>query len=169
MNSRPSTDEHTGGSNVPQTETQKIITEIKTLKKENKMATYARIIEEVEAQGDGESVSLSTVRRVFATGSESKSSSFSYDHVLLPIRDALLRLKEKDYGGPVSPDLIDALKSIILVQSEENARLQDLNEHLEKRVTFLLEQIALKDRRMDEKDQIIQRFMSGELTIRSPE
>ena len=54
---------------------------------------------------------------------------------------------------------IDGLKAVIHVQNEEIARLHEIKEHLENRVTFLLEQIEKKDRRMDEKDAIISRFM----------
>lgn len=38
-------------------------------------------------------------------------------------------------------------------------RLIDLVEHLEGRVEFLLSQIEKKDRRMDEKDEIIRKLM----------
>ena len=54
---------------------------------------------------------------------------------------------------------INGLKAVIHTQNEEIARLCELKEHLESRVTFLLEQIERKDRRMDEKDQIIKTLM----------
>ena len=54
---------------------------------------------------------------------------------------------------------IDGLKAVIHVQNEEIARLHDMKEHLESRITFLLEQIDKKDRRMDEKDAIIKKLM----------
>ena len=65
---------------------------------------------------------------------------------------------------PTAPDSpyskeIDGLKAVIHVQNEEIARLHEIKEHLESRITFLLEQIERKDRRMDEKDEIIRRLM----------
>ena len=103
-------------------------------------------------------ISLSTLRRVFADGSE--ASSFSYENTLLPLAEVLLNVEDV----PTHPDSpfaaeIDGLKAVIHVQNEEIARLHDLKEHLEARITFLLEQIEKKDRRMDEKDEIIRKLM----------
>lgn len=154
MNNLPSTDEQIGGLYLALTSSQEIIAEIKTLKKQNPFATYARIIEEVETLG--ESVGISTIRRVFATGSESKAGSFSYEHILCPIKEALERLRVKDLGSPISPELVDALKSIILVQSEEIAMLQEQNEQLAGTIAFCKDQIQRKDTRMDRKDAIIE-------------
>ena len=156
MNNELPNDEQMEVHTVPQTESQKIIAEIKELKNQNPFATYARIVEEVEASGNGESVGLSTVRRVFAKNSETKASSFSFDHVLCPMRDALKRLKEKDIGSAISPELVDALKSIILVQSEEIVLLQEQNEQLADQLAAWKEQIHRKDERMDRKDAIIE-------------
>ena len=47
------------------------------------------------------------------------------------------------------------IEFVIHVQNEEIARLHELKDHLESRITFLLEQIERKDRRMDKKDEII--------------
>lgn len=160
MNNELPNDEQMEVHTVPQTESQKIIAEIKELKRENPFATYARIIEEVsavvDADGHRESVGMSTVRRVFAKNSESKASSFSFDHIFCPIRDALKRLKEKDIGSAISPELVDALKSIILVQSEEIVLLQEQNEQLADQLAAWKEQIRRKDERMDRKDAIIE-------------
>ena len=78
----------------------------------------------------------------------------------MPIAEVLLNVEDV----PTSPDNpfakeIDSLKAVIHVQNEEIARLHDIKEHLEQRVTFLLEQIEKKDRRMDEKDEIIRKLM----------
>lgn len=160
MSDWPSTDEHLEVHELPQTESQKVIAEIKELKRQNPFATYARIIDEVgavvDADGHRESVGMSTVRRVFAKNSESKASSFSFDHILCPIRDALKRLQEKDIGSAISPELVDALKSLILVQSEEIVLLQEQNEQLAEELAAWKEQIRRKDERMDRKDGIIE-------------
>ena len=133
---------------------------IKLLKdaKERLEYTYPRIIDEMEKAGHY--VSLSTLRRVFADGSEMNASSFNYENTLKPIAEVLLSAEDvptpKD--SPYAKE-IDGLKAVIHVQNEELVRLHELKEHLEARVTFLLEQIEKKDRRMDEKDEIIRRLM----------
>jgi len=157
MNNEPFTDEQNGGQEMP--EARNAIREIKELKKANPKATYARIIEEVDAAEGDESVSLSTLRRIFAEGSESSAGSFNYERILVPVRDALKRLQMADISSVAGADVVDALKSMIHIQDEEIASLHAYKEHLEARVEFLLDQIRLKDRRMDEKDEIIKKLM----------
>lgn len=158
MNTDPLTDEQNGGKEMP--EARDAILEIKELKKANPKATYARIIEEVNTAEDEESTCLSSVRRVFAQGSENKAGGFSYEHTLVPIRDALKRLQMKDLPSMAGADMVDALKSMIHIQNEEIASLHEYKEHLEERIKFLLDQIEKKDRRMDEKDEIIRQLMA---------
>lgn len=135
------------------------IMEIKELRRANPKATYARIIEEVEAADGEDSVSLSTLRRICADGSEATAGSFNYERILIPVRDALKRLQMKDVSGVAGADVVDALKSMIHIQDEEIASLHAYKDHLEARIEFLLKQIELKDRRMDEKDAIIAKLM----------
>ena len=156
MNTEQFTDEQ-GGNSMP--EARNAIREIKELKKANPKATYARIIEEVQAAEGEESVSLSTLRRIMAEGSESSAGSFNYEHILVPVRDALKRLQMNDLSGVAGADVVDALKSMIHIQDEEIASLHAYKEHLEARIEFLLSQIEKKDRRMDEKDEIIKKLM----------
>ena len=138
------------------TNSQALILQLKEAKREKEI-TFPRLMERLEKNGTP--ISLTTLRRVFADGSE-KSDSFSYDSTLRPLAEVLLNAEDV----PTQPDSpyakeIDGLKAIIHVQNEELARLHELKEHLEARVTFLLEQIEKKDRRMDEKDEIIKRLM----------
>lgn len=138
------------------TPAQELVKKLKEAKKQKEF-TYPRIMERLEQRG--KFVSLTTLRRVFADGSD--GSSFNYENTLLPIAEVLL--DPEDQPTPEgSPDAaqIDALRAVIHVQNEEIARLHDLKEHLESRVTFLLEQIEKKDRRMDEKDEMIKQLMS---------
>ena len=151
------TDEQNGGHEMP--EARDAIREIKALKQANSKATYARIIEEVQAAEGKESVSLSTLRRIMAEGSESSAGSFNYEHILVPVRDALKRLQMADISAVTGTDMVDALKSMIHIQDEEIASLHAYKEHLEARIEFLLKQIELKDRRMDEKDDMIRKLM----------
>ena len=108
---------------------------------------------------NGKFVSLTTLRRVFADGSE-RNDSFNYETTLLPLAEVLLDAEDvpTPQDSPYAKE-IDGLKAVIHVQNEEIARLHELKEHLESRVTFLLEQIEKKDRRMDEKDEIIRKLM----------
>lgn len=133
-----------------------LIKQLKEIKLKNEI-TYPRILDRMEK--NGKFVSLTTLRRVFADGSEMNANSFSYENTLLPIAEALLNVE--DVPTPDSPCAkdIDALKAVIHVQNEELARLHEMKEHLESRITFLLEQIEKKDRRMDEKDEIIRHLM----------
>lgn len=149
--------EHMEESRMEHTSAELLIRQLKEVKSKNEI-TYPRIIERMEK--NGKYVSLTTLRRVFADGSEANANSFNYESTLLPIAEALLDAEE--VPTPInSPDAkqIDALKAVIHVQNEEIARLHDIKEHLESRITFLIEQIERKDRRMDEKDEIIRRLM----------
>lgn len=165
MNTEPSTHEQanvtdntTGGSRMEFTRSQELIKQLKEVKTKNEI-TYPRIIERMEK--NGKFVSLTTLRRVFADGSEQNAGNFSYENTLMPIAEALLAAEDVP-TPPNSPYAaeIDGLKAVIHVQNEEIARLHDLKEHLEGRITFLLEQIDKKDRRMDEKDETIRKLMN---------
>jgi len=136
---------------------QELIKKLKEVKEKNEI-TYPRIIERMEK--NGKFVSLTTLRRVFADGSEMNAESFNYETTLLPIAEVLLNAEDvpTPENSPYAKE-IDALKAVIHVQNEEIARLHDIKEHLEKRVEFLLAQIERKDRRMDEKDEIIRKLM----------
>lgn len=157
MNDNPLIYEQSGVSPMEHTNAQELIKQLKEAKARNEV-TYPRILERMEK--NGKFISLTTLRRVFADGSEMNAGSFNYESTLLPIAEVLLDMEDvpTDENSPYAKE-IDALKSVIHVQNEEIARLHELKEHLESRVTFLLEQIEKKDRRMDAKDEIIQRLM----------
>lgn len=161
MDNKPSTHEHiefTGGSRMELTRSQELIKQLKEIKEAHEI-TYPRIIERMEK--NGKYVSLTTLRRVFAEGSEANASNFNYESTLLPIAEALLNVEDlpTPENSPYAKE-IDGLKAVIHVQNEEIARLHELKEHLEDRITFLLEQIDKKDRRMDEKEETIQKLMN---------
>jgi hypothetical protein len=133
------------------TPARELIQQMKTVKTRDEI-TYPRIIEMLEK--NGHFISMTTLRRVFAEGSE--DVNFNYETTLLPIAQVLLGL---DGGGNSAMEDASGLRAIIRVQTEEIERLHELNEHLEARVTFLIDQIEKKDRRMDEKDEIIRSLM----------
>ena len=139
------------------TRSQELIRQLKEIKERNEI-TYPRIMDRMEK--NRKVVSLTTLRRVFADGSEMNADTFSYENTLLPIAEALLNVEDLPTpdASPYAKE-IDGLKAVIHVQNEEIARLHDMKEHLESRITFLLEQIERKDRRMDEKDEMIRMLM----------
>ena len=165
MNTQPSThdtqttiNEQIGVPRMELTKSQELIKQLKEIKETNEI-TFPRIMERMEK--NGKVVSLTTLRRVFADGSENNANNFSYENTLLPIAEVLLNVEDLPTlpNSPYAKE-IDGLKSVIHLQNEEIARLHELKEHLENRITFLLEQIDKKDRRMDEKDETIRKLMN---------
>lgn len=169
MSTEPSEKEKEGCSNLELTATKEIILQLKGVKKEYEL-TIPRIKEMCEKNGDY--IALSTLRRVFAEGSE-ENDSFSYDRTLAPLARALL-FQDNASDGTENPnatdDRIDGLRSVILLKNEQISALNDQVENLKKqlaecraeydlRLRFLRDQIELKDKRMDEKDVIINKLM----------
>ena len=153
----PSTEEHFEVPFMEHTSAAELVKQLKEVKKTQEI-TYPRIMERLEK--NGYYISLTTLRRVFAEGSEMNATSFSYENTLMPIAEVLLDAQDvpTPLNSPYAKE-IDALKAVIHVQNEELARMHELKEHLEGRITFLLAQIEKKDRRMDEKDEIIRKLM----------
>lgn len=142
------------------TNTQEVILRLKAIKKENEL-TLPRIMDMIEANGDY--LSMTTLRRVFAANSE-QDDSFSYDKTIRPIARALLFQDEYDGEESVSPSMeIEGLKAVIRLKNEEidlmKEQIEAIKEVYERRVAFLLDQIDKKDKRMDEKDKLIQKLM----------
>ena len=126
--------------------------------KDERQYTIQRLLEEILINGD--SVSEASLKRVFKPGSEDESKTFNMEHTLLPIAKILLKPEEAPVplDSPYASEIV-LLKAELRVQAETVESLRSRNELLENRVTFLLEQIEKKDRRMDEKDEIIRKLM----------
>ena len=137
---------------------QEIIVSIQRAKEKNKI-TYMDIMEKMAELDECTMVSLSTLRRVCRQGAEMKASSFNYEEILIPIYNAVQALESNPMQKTDHDKELDGYKAVIRVQNEELDRLIELKEHLEERITFLLEQIEKKDRRMDQKDEIIRKLM----------
>ena len=137
---------------------QEIILYIQRSKEANKI-TYMDIMEKMAELDECTMVSLSTLRRVCRQGAELKASSFNYNEILIPIYNAVKALVASPKEKTEHDVELDGYKAVIRVQNEELDRLIELKEHLEERVAFLLEQIERKDKRMDQKDEIIKRLM----------
>lgn len=148
------------------TVTKELITNLKRVKAEYEL-TIPRIKEMCDRNGDY--LSLSTLRRVFADNSE-EDGGFSYDRTLAPLARALLFQDNEVENPEAEADRLEGLRAVILLKNEEIDRLKDQNDELKQqlsdlraeydlRLRFLRDQIELKDRRMDEKDQMINRLM----------
>ena len=156
MSIQLSIDEQHGGS--PMESAQEKIIYIHRAKEKNKI-TYMDIMEKMAELDECTMVSLSTLRRVCRQGAELKASSFNYEEILMPIYNAVQALVDDPIQKTEHDKELDGYKAVIRVQNEELDRLIELKEHLEDRITFLLDQIALKDKRMDQKDEIIRKLM----------
>jgi hypothetical protein len=133
-----------------------IITKLKKVREENGLS-YQRIVDLVEKNGGY--VSISTVRRVFEDGSE--SYGFQYENTLKPIADAVLGIYS--YSEDVTADEADAMKAIIDYKSDRieqlEAQLRRCEESYKRRIDFLKGQIALKDMRIDRRDEMIEKLV----------
>ena len=141
--------------------TREIVLQLKAVKAERGLS-WQDI--KILLKNNGDYLAQSTLQRVFADGSE--NDSFRYESTLAPLVRALLWQSGGDdtADAAVADDRIAGLQAVILLKDAELEKLRDINEHLESRVEFLLEQISLKDRRMDEKDALIQKLMEKVLT-----
>lgn len=127
--------------------------------------TLPRIEEEIRRRGN--SVSISSLKRVFREGSEDNAAGFSFEHTLLPIAEVLLDAEDvpTPAGTPYSIE-IELLKAELRVQAERVESLIARNQILEDRVTFMQTQIERKDRRMDEREEVIRKVMAERDALR---
>lgn len=105
---------------------------------------------------NGESVSETTVKKVFAEGSE--AFSFNYENTLKPIINALLG----DHEETAETDMM------ISVAEFKAAKIKDLESQLERmensykrRIEFLKNQIEIKDARIDKRDEMITKLIDS--------
>lgn len=130
-----------GDTNMPQKDVSKLIVDLKNAKAEKEI-TYPRLMDMLEANKTP--ISLTTLRRVFADGSE-KNDSFNYISTLAPLETILLAedIPEPE-TNPYAKEL-EGYKAVIHAQNEELVRVYQLLDHLEDRVLFLVEQCRTKD------------------------
>ena len=113
-------------------------------------------------------ISETTLRRVFVDDIDS-ISGFSYDGTLAPLIDLLLP-KGDTTDSALSQARIDGLMAVIDIKDETIAQMTAQIAEMKKAQTdkckkcaedtkFLKEQIALKDARMDKKDEWIDRLL----------
>lgn len=148
------------------TATQEIILSLKAVKEKQNLS-ITQIKSMVDATGAF--ISPTTLRRVFAEDSETEDS-FNYEQTLRPIAQALLHdggvytedelaLAKYEMYEAISrhkDEVIESLhKQIEALHEEHDARCREC----EKRQNFLMEQIKLKDKRIDERGDIIFRLL----------
>ena len=139
------------------TKTKDVILKLKAVKEE-KQLSLDRILSIMEQ--NGEYVSKTTLSRVFAKGSEERI--FKYENTIRPIANALLDIEnEEDYDSPDTK----AYKSILKMKKDIISELQEEREKdknryheklaeetakFQKELDFAMQQIALKDKRIDQ-------------------
>lgn len=127
-----------------------MIIDMKRAKKDHDL-TIAQLVELVE--NDGGVVSESTMKAVFAKGSEDASPiTFKLESTLFPIQRALL----KTYGDKLSVDDVSALKGFIVNKNETIALLFAEIEKKDEEIKTLREKIKRQEEVIDRKDLIIE-------------
>lgn len=95
----------------------------------------------------GYHVSENSIRKVFAEGSENKT--FRFHDTIQPISRVLLGI----YGNETDDSEVEGLKAAIRVKDELITKLErelaDVKTESARRSTFLMDQIRLKDERID--------------------
>lgn len=144
--------------------TKDIILRLKAVKEEKQLSN-ADIMRLIESNGDF--VSKTTLSRVFAEGSE--ETIFRYEATLRPIAAALLDLNTIETDDDID---VSAMKTLLQFKLQKIQELEQENERLKAeidrekvksqekfeterklyndRIGFLLSQIDLKDKRMDQ-------------------
>ena len=141
-----------------------VIVELKKAKEERHI-TLSELMDMLKA--NNQDVSKTTLTRVFREGSED-NDNFNYTYTLKPIADILLpEGEEKDSLFAME---LHNLQAELKVKDETISKLREQIESLHnqmkaireedaKHIHFMETQIQLKDRRMDDKDVLIQRVM----------
>lgn len=136
-----------------------IITKIKKVRDDNGLTCQA--IYDI-VQRNGGNVSLSTIKRIFEDGSE--TYGYQYESTLKPVVDAILGIYDDD-AKSATPDEADAMKAIIDYKSsritELEAQLQVSEEAYKRRIEFLRHQIELNDKRIDKRDDMIEKLLDS--------
>ena len=114
-----------------------LIIQLKHVRKE-KGYSYQYIVD--ESIRIGQSVSMSTVVRVFADGSEEMGFRYS---TLRPIAIVVLGLDEPEQNQPATPDEADALRNLIVMKDKQ---LEDLQYELDKRAAEIVRLNKIIDR-----------------------
>lgn len=156
-----------GGSNMELQRTRDLIIALKQAK--NEKAKFGLTLPRLEAEilRRGKSVSMSSLKRVFREGSEDSPAGFSLDHTLLPIAEVLLDDDTSPVADACAPLETDRLRAELQIQIERVESLLAQNDILLDRVKFMQTQIERKDRRLDEKDEVLRKVMEERDKLRA--
>ena len=149
--------------NLSMIDTKKVILALKEVKKEKKLS-LDKILIMMNENDPATAVSKTTISRVFAKGSEDQI--FKYENTLRPIANVLLDLEnieDDDNKETIAMKSILRLKKDIIAELEETIksekdslqaeyykRLAEETAKFQKSLAFAMEQIAYKDKRIDQ-------------------
>ena len=135
-----------------------IIRNLKRVRNENGL-TISEIVNLCEK--NGEAVSETTVKKVFADGSE--TFGFNYENTLKPIVNALL-------GGHEETAETDMMISVAQYKEIKikhlEAQLARQEESYKRRIEFLKKQIDIKDDRIDKRDEMISKLIDSIINLK---
>ena len=107
-------------------------------------------------ENNGEAVSESTVKKVFADGSE--AFSFHYESTLKPIINALLGDHEE---APETEMMISVAEFKAAKIKDLEVQMARMEESYKRRIEFLKNQIEIKDARIDKRDEMISKLIDS--------
>lgn len=105
-------------------------------------------------EDNGEPVSDTTVKKVFADGSE--ALGFNYEITLKPIINALLGDREETAETDMMISVARFKEAKIKDLEQQMARMED---SYKRRIDFLKDQIEIKDARIDKRDEMITKLI----------
>lgn len=145
---------------VIEQKTQEIIAQLKEIRAE-KGYSCQKVCDLVEASGGY--VSLTTIKRVFAEGSEKQN--FRYNETIKPIAIALLGINDapqESHGQSAVDHEIAALKTVISIKEQinqdqraENQRMAEESDRKHQHIIALTEQVSESLRQIRRKDRLI--------------
>lgn len=143
----------------------KLIVLLKKVRKE-KNISYSTIVEECAVLGYY--VSLSTVKRVFAEGSE-ETGGFRYDTTLKPIARLLLGLEDDSYEEN-SESEVEALRTLIELKNQiiqqQAETISKLEGHLVSKEDQIFHIRETNDNRLQEKDRKVDYLKTENASLR---
>lgn len=119
---------------------QLLITQLKQVRK-HKGYSYQYIVDECER--GGYSVSMSTVKRIFAEGSEEMGFRYS---TIRPVAVVVLGLDEVERSEAPTPDEADALRNLIAIKDKQ---IEDLHRTLSEKTAEVVRLTKIIDRLLD--------------------
>lgn len=130
-----------------------IIRNLKRVRQEDglSISEIVRMCEE-----NGEAVSETTIKKVFADGSE--ACGFNYENTLKPIIHALLG----DHEETAETDMMISVAEFKAAKIKDlEAQMERMENSYKRRIEFLKRQIDIKDARIDKRDEMISKLIDS--------